>query len=349
MSEPSSDAARVSTSGVVRVDWPSPAAGLPRCSGFGRGGACAPMPWPSHQKVAHLKSGASAGLSTSGSLLLLDSSLLLSNAVEKGLSIASPRRALRVDGSPEHAATTSIPASTGLVLAAKQIVGPEGSLRLERVLLIGPRSKVFDVEGPLQGMDYLFIPVDWVRDLATLDLELVRNNAFDFRPSDGFELTNGCPVRLVGELLTLLGADSTDRASSRLNAERISWCIERARRELAQNTPVASVASLVGMSERTLSRTFLRATGLSPKEWQRVNRFERVQASIGLAIASAQRWKSNHWDFGYADQAHMSRDFSSFTGMPPHRFAQLVRQAVRAESDVLSHTHEPRLATGTYA
>ncbi len=82
--------------------------------------------------------------------------------------------------------------------------------------------------------------------------------------------------------------------------------------------PVAEIARRVGWSERHLTARFRAETGLRPKQAARVARFDRARRSLAArprpdlaALAAAT---------GYADQAHLTRDWRAFTGLPPLRW-----------------------------
>ncbi|HSK91540.1 MAG TPA: helix-turn-helix domain-containing protein [Euzebyales bacterium] len=78
---------------------------------------------------------------------------------------------------------------------------------------------------------------------------------------------------------------------------------------------VARLADEVGWSRRHLSERFRREYGLPPKTMARIVRFERARrmvtatggASLGTIAATA----------GYADQAHMTREWHDFAGGSP--------------------------------
>lgn len=79
---------------------------------------------------------------------------------------------------------------------------------------------------------------------------------------------------------------------------------------------IAEVARAVGWSERHLAARFRTEIGLTPKTAARVIRFHRARLMIpstpGATVAAV---------CGYADQAHLVRDFSRVTGTTPGRFA----------------------------
>ena len=75
---------------------------------------------------------------------------------------------------------------------------------------------------------------------------------------------------------------------------------------------VADVARAVGWSERHLAARFRVEIGLTPKVAARVIRFDRARRMVphlpGAAVAAT---------CGYADQAHLVREFVDFTGVGP--------------------------------
>ncbi len=84
--------------------------------------------------------------------------------------------------------------------------------------------------------------------------------------------------------------------------------------------PVAQMARELDLSARQLQRRFLAAVGLSPKHFVRVVRFARVwfQASMQEPDAWADLAVAN----GYADQAHLVREFRDFGALPPTHLFQ---------------------------
>lgn len=78
---------------------------------------------------------------------------------------------------------------------------------------------------------------------------------------------------------------------------------------------IGDVAAGVGLGERTLQRRFRAAVGLTPKEFARMRRIRHacllaLQGSdLGLAGVSS--------DAGFADQAHLTREFGGVFGWSP--------------------------------
>jgi AraC-like DNA-binding protein len=85
-----------------------------------------------------------------------------------------------------------------------------------------------------------------------------------------------------------------------------------------QNMRVRDVSDRVGLSSRRLMELFRKQTGLTPKAFQRVRRFQHVLQS--LRRQSDGNWAALAMDCGYYDQAHFIHDFRAFAGMTPGEY-----------------------------
>ncbi len=86
---------------------------------------------------------------------------------------------------------------------------------------------------------------------------------------------------------------------------------------LADEGATDDVAALVrasGVSHRHFVAVFRRATGLSPKTFTQVRRFQRA---LERASRSADGWAEIAFACGYSDQAHLQREFLRFAGVTP--------------------------------
>jgi AraC-like DNA-binding protein len=81
---------------------------------------------------------------------------------------------------------------------------------------------------------------------------------------------------------------------------------------------IRHLAARLDISERHLSGRFQAMFGMSPKQFARVARIERVMS----AWAQGASWADIAHAAKFADQAHMINDFNEIVGVPP---AQLVR------------------------
>lgn len=80
--------------------------------------------------------------------------------------------------------------------------------------------------------------------------------------------------------------------------------------------PIHEVAAATGWSLRHLETRFREQIGLGPKRLARILRLNRA---IRL-LTDGERPADTAARCGYYDQAHLSRDFTALTGMPPGRF-----------------------------
>lgn len=109
-----------------------------------------------------------------------------------------------------------------------------------------------------------------------------------------------------------------ERASVRPEVAYAWHLLERSRGRI----PVATLADTVGVTTRYLTTLFGQEVGRSPKTVAMLMRFQHATARIA---ASARRY--GHVDLaaaaaatGYSDQAHMTREFVRFAGVPPRRW-----------------------------
>ena len=92
--------------------------------------------------------------------------------------------------------------------------------------------------------------------------------------------------------------------------------------ETAGAVPIGRLAEEVGWSHRHLIAMFRRQIGVAPRTAARIVRFERVLGRLDRRLPV--RWGVVAADLGYADQAHLIRDFKAFTGTTPTAFAAAI-------------------------
>jgi AraC-like DNA-binding protein len=78
---------------------------------------------------------------------------------------------------------------------------------------------------------------------------------------------------------------------------------------------VRRLAADLHLSERQLLRKFQAMFGVSPKQFARCARIEKVLA----ARSNGSAWADIAYGCGFADQAHMINDFNAVLGVPPER------------------------------
>jgi AraC-like DNA-binding protein len=82
---------------------------------------------------------------------------------------------------------------------------------------------------------------------------------------------------------------------------------------------VDDLAARAGFTARSLQRFCAGWIGVGPKE---LVRWARLHEAAGRAAAGPVDWAALAVELGYADQAHLVRDFTRVVGEPPARYAR---------------------------
>ena len=80
---------------------------------------------------------------------------------------------------------------------------------------------------------------------------------------------------------------------------------------------IGIIASQHGITTRYLHKLVYEHTGLSPKSFSKITRF---QLSLKLIAKNDRSLTAIAYDCGYFDQSHFIRDFRSFTGVTPSEY-----------------------------
>lgn len=170
-----------------------------------------------------------------------------------------------------------------------------------------------------------------------------------FKPHGLFPLLGGLPMREVtenhlglGDLLspaavqpaeerlpearssTEIAAVVQDLLLARLRSSRVTvhpavaWVSDRIVRERGA-VRIEELAREVGWSRRQIERLFLLQVGTGPKALASLARFD----GVARRLSGRSSWADLAHEAGYADQAHLVRDFTRRAGVPPTRFDPL--------------------------
>ena len=127
------------------------------------------------------------------------------------------------------------------------------------------------------------------------------------------ELTGGMHPVDTGEIDRIEQLDAWLVRRSRRRADPL---VAEAIRQIVDtrgSCDIASLARCLAISTRSLERRFLASTGLAPKRFARMRRFQAVFPRI----EEGSDWAAAAASCGYYDQAHLVRDFREFAGQPP--------------------------------
>lgn len=81
---------------------------------------------------------------------------------------------------------------------------------------------------------------------------------------------------------------------------------------------VEQIAKDTGYTMRYINKCFHRETGLSPKQFSKIVRFQAAVSALNEPFGRTLTEIAD--DLGYFDQAHFIRDFKQFTGLTPKKY-----------------------------
>jgi AraC-like DNA-binding protein len=110
------------------------------------------------------------------------------------------------------------------------------------------------------------------------------------------------------------------QAHARPAADRLLSQAGGAMRAAYGTLPVSQVAAAAHATVRTLERKFKQAAGHTVKDVSGLMRFEQVCRQLWLHPAASLAGLAQ--ELGYADQAHLGRDFKRYSGTTPAAFAR---------------------------
>jgi AraC-like DNA-binding protein len=107
------------------------------------------------------------------------------------------------------------------------------------------------------------------------------------------------------------------RESRKPSTNAIAWALSKFVAEPDLPT-ITSVSSEVGFSHKHFIELFRRETGLTPKLFCRVRRFQQVL--IDIETRAEINWAEIACSCGYFDQSHFVHDFFEFSGVNPSAY-----------------------------
>jgi AraC-like DNA-binding protein len=278
--------------GVLYADHPALAAGTPLLSLW------------SYESRARELSVRSCGSVNPPHQYWLHRSDPLLNSVLPGTTVS-----IVVNLGDRWATGRSLPATS--LLPPVAVFGPFTQPRLLRVGrhvramgAVVPAILARDLFGvPAPGLVNQIVPLDdmWPRH----DVERLRDRLIDLSPAEGLVTLRDDLLRrlqLTARVPTMEGA-----AAGLLTARRGAVAIE-------------TMAAHYGVSRQRFARRFHEATGVPPKLFARIARFQGLVYS--LLSTDVSQWADVAPAAGFYDQAHMINEFRSFAGAPPTTFFQ---------------------------
>jgi AraC-like DNA-binding protein len=177
------------------------------------------------------------------------------------------------------------------------------------------RAETFGIRLKPEGLLQLFkIPASVIyQDCTDLELVLGKNiNAF----SD-----NLYGVKDIHSLIQISEQFLLNKLQQ-VKSER-NYVIEATKliRQAKGALSIEKLSESLYVSKRQLERSFKDHYGASPKVYQRIIRFRYAYDYIQRS-KNQPTWADVAYSFGYADQAHLIKDFKEFTGHVPSLLSQ---------------------------
>jgi AraC-like DNA-binding protein len=104
--------------------------------------------------------------------------------------------------------------------------------------------------------------------------------------------------------------------------KRTQWALAQIQAADGQ-VAVEALAQQLGCSRKHLAALFHDGVGFTPKAYAGIVRFERLVEQVKLG--GEHGWAAAAARFGYADQAHLTREVKRYSGLTPRELAQTLR------------------------
>lgn len=218
------------------------------------------------------------------------------------------------DDEPPH--TVWPDGCTSVALLPMPVPGPRVFLTGPRVTAIQPplhpQSELWGIRlWPDASASVLGVPARALRDLVgPADRAIAAWATPLLAALDG---AAGVPARVAALDAALQSHAATWTPPDALVRAAVSCIVER-RGDVA----MAEVAAQAGTGLRQLQRRFPVSTGLTLREWARVR---RLRESLALRLQSEAGWSAIAAESGFADHAHLTREYQSLVGLAPTRVA----------------------------
>lgn len=194
---------------------------------------------------------------------------------------------------------------------------------LPKLFVVGPqmRARVLRVGTSVRAVGAAFSSIHASRCLGVKPSRLVDQIA---------PLQNFLPVVTVERLASSVTSTSLATAVAALKTELVSRQISEPEsdafatqatqliRDTSGRLSTSDLAKRFGVTRQRFAREFTEATGIPPKRYARLTRFQSLLRR--LLTTNVSEWVEVSSAAGFYDQAHMINEFRHFTGVSPIEF-----------------------------
>ena len=222
---------------------------------------------------------------------------------------------------------------------AAQRVLPDGCV--EVIINLGAPFLRYDVAGHIERQPRTLLVGPTTRHMSIAPTGVIRLVGIRFAPGGALPFLAASPAELrdAAPALDVVGlrfepglaerlADARTGTEASILDQALLAQLDRARRRtdgrvtasvraaFAAHRPlrVDALVQLTGWGPRQLERQFRDSVGFGPKTLCRLARFQRVVRAVESAGEGAPGWARLALHNGYADQAHLAREFREFAG-----------------------------------
>jgi AraC-like DNA-binding protein len=214
----------------------------------------------------------------------------------------------------------------GLPTGSVDLILRLDSAKTSNSVMVGPRTRSAII-GPTQKQELLGVHFKTGGAVPFLRCPI------DELQDGGMSLADFCGEAEASRVLSVLNDAATVAMKFQIVEQ---WLLQVADRGLEHNPVVtfamrafcsgpygssAEVANKSGYSQRRFIEMFKNEVGLTPKHFQRLQRFRKVITAVQHKCVVD--WTDLGLSLGYFDQAHLIHDFREFSGVTPAQYLGL--------------------------
>lgn len=121
--------------------------------------------------------------------------------------------------------------------------------------------------------------------------------------------------------LRKISVSSNKQENIKLKSLKLAQAVKKMQSEHSANTSIKEICRQTGYSLRTFERHMKRIVGITPKQLERILRYNRAIQFISKS-SSPLNWSGIAYHLGYYDQTHFIKEFKHFNGQTPSEYIQ---------------------------
>jgi methylphosphotriester-DNA--protein-cysteine methyltransferase len=206
-----------------------------------------------------------------------------------------------------------------------------GSELLPRLCVVGPltQPRILRVGRNVRAIGAVLPPV-LARAAFAVDAEALVDQVVPldclWAAPDVRRLEDGVAGAVSGQARTRLRDELLSRIRGDASAATWGGQVSQLITQRKGRVSVDALAAAHDLSRQHFTRRFRAATGLSPKQFATISRFQALVQT--MLVTNVEEWASLATSAGFYDQAHMINEFRALAGSPPTTFFQPLGRSV---------------------